>query len=380
MESTLKRVETVNEVSGGLILIISGLAVGAISYGNFWWTIGLSLMFPVLMFKADTRLYAFLVALLYHMGATRSLALAAGQFFGHEIFYGIGLWLVGNGLNAFIYSSLWHEKATVRLFTIPLAVILTAIPPLGILGWANPLTAAGVFFPGSGLLGFAYLLGAYAALSTGKSGAVKAFGLISMGCLFTAPNAKPNPIKGLSTNFHKTADHGAADYDRQIKLRERSLGMNTPILLLPEAIVTGGWTEAGQHLWAKAKRTVLMGAEIKIARPENVMVNIKSGEVYSQRQPVPFSMWRPFDASSYASHWFEKPTIAAEGLKIAPLICYEGFLVWPVVHSYLAGATHIAASGNYWWARETEIPRIHESIVKSWSRLFSMPYAMAVNL
>jgi len=67
MESTLKSENIISEVSSGVILSISSLAVGAISYGNLWWTIGLSLMFPVLLFRTETRAYAFFVALLYHM-------------------------------------------------------------------------------------------------------------------------------------------------------------------------------------------------------------------------------------------------------------------------------------------------------------------------
>ena len=248
------------------------------------------------------------------------------------------------------------------------------------LGWANPLTAAGVLFPGAGLLGFIYLLGAYLSLSSRATGPIKAFGLISIWCLLTSPATKTNPMAGLYTNFHKTDDNGAGDYNRQSELRDRSRSVKSRILLLPEGVATGGWTEVGTRFWAKEKRTVLMGTEIKIGRPENVIVNVKTGDLYYQRQPIPFSMWRPFDSGSYQSHWFERPVLDAEGLKIAPLICFEGFLVWPIVHSYLAGATHIAATGNYWWARESQMPRIHESIIKSWSRLFSMPYAMAVNL
>ena len=381
MEATLKSSEADSaEVSSGIILSISSLAVGAISYGDVWWTIALSILFPVLLFRAETRFQAFLVAILYHLGATRELALAAGGFFGNEVFFGVAIWFMGNVLNALIYAALWQARPKLRLLTIPLAVILTAIPPLGVLGWANPLTAAGVLFPGAGLLGFAYLLGVYACLSSRAVGPTKIFILISVWCLLTAQAPKANPIAGLSSNFRKTDDNGAGDYSRQSELRERSHGMKSKILLLPESVVTGGWTEVGERFWSREKKTVLIGAEIKIDRPENVIVNVKTGEQYLQRQPVPFSMWRPFDSGAYGSHWFENPMLEVDGVKIAPLICYEGFLVWPIVHSYISGATHIAATGNYWWARGSQMPHIHESIIKIWSRLFSMPYTMAVNI
>jgi hypothetical protein len=381
MEAVIKNSEGIrSEVSNALILSILSLSLGAFSYGEHWWTIGLSLLFPVLLFQAETRVGAFLAALLYHVGATRSLAITAGSFLGNDVLFGLGVWIVGNVFNAIIYASLWQNKISMRLLTIPVAVILTAIPPLGVLGWANPLIAAGVVFPGAGILGFAYLLGVYASLCTKAKGPLKVFGLISLWCFLSAPSIKNSPLEGISSTFQKTSDNGVGDYDRQSDLRERSDVKKGKILLMPEAMVTGGWTEVGKKFWRGEKRTVLMGAEIKISRPENVIVNVKTGETYFQRQPIPFSMWRPFDSRSYNSHWFENPILAAEGVKVAPLICYEGFLVWPIVHSYLSGAKFIAATGNYWWAKDSQIPQIHESIIKSWSRLFSMPYTMAVNL
>lgn len=381
MEATLKRSEDISsQVSSGIALATASLAVGAMSYGDLWWAIGLSLLFPVLLFRAESRIQAFSIAAFYHMGASRSLALSAGGYYGNEHFFGFGIWLVGNVAIALVYTVLWHARPNIRLVTIPLAVVLTAIPPLGVLGWANPLTAAGVLFPGTGLLGFAYLFGLYASLSSRPKGLVMIFGLIAVWCQLTSPLPKENPIAGLSSDFHNTSDNGAGDYHRQSELKERTRAVKGKILLLPEGIVTGGWTEVGKRFWRPANRPVLIGAEIKVKRPENVIANVKTGDLYFQRQPVPFSMWRPFDSGSYESHWFTNPIIKVEGVKIAPLICYEGFLVWPIVHSYLAGASYIAATGNYWWAKDSQMPRVHQSIIKSWSRLFSMPYTMAVNL
>lgn len=382
MEAAITKAEQIDtRYAATLLLPLMALSVGVISYGPWWWTIGLSVLFPVLLFKCESRLQSFLVALLYHMGATRSLATAAGQFYGDQIFFGVAIWGIGNAINGAIYAAVWHPRHSLRLLTIPLGMLLTCLPPFGLLGWANPLTAAGILFPGAGLMGFAYLVGVYGSLSTNSRGFLKGFALIALWCFFTSKTPKQNFVTGLSSSFHKTDDEGRGDYRRQIQLRERVGKTKGKILLLPEGVVSGGWTEAGKRLWAASeKRTVLIGAVLKIDRPKNVMINVKSGTIYSQRQPIPLSMWRPFDSTSFDSAWFENPILQVDGKKIAPLICYEGFLVWPIVHSYLAGAEQIVATGNYWWAGPKEIPVIHESIVKSWSRLFSIPYTMAVNL
>src|SRR5579883_3455199 len=42
------------------------------------------------------------------------------------------------------YRSVWRG---------PLALVITAAPPIGIIGWASPLTSAGVLFPGTRWLG-----------------------------------------------------------------------------------------------------------------------------------------------------------------------------------------------------------------------------------
>lgn len=382
MENILDHVQDRSErsISLSLVLPVLGLAVGVISYGPWWWTIGLSIAFPVLLFRAETRTQAFLIALLYHLGASRALALAAGSFYGNDIFFGVTIWALGNVINALIYGVLWQPNLNIRLFTIPLATVLTALPPFGVIGWANPITAAGVLFPGAGVIGFAYLLGFYASLAMNQRAFQKIFILLMVWSLFTAKTPKNISVEGISTSFSQTDDGGKKDYDRQVTLIEKARKTKGKILLLPEAIVTGGFTKAGVRLWEKESRPIILGVQTEGLEPENLMMEIKSGAVYHQRQPIPFSMWKPFIDGSFKAFWFENPTMNIKGQKFAPLICYEGFLVWPIVHSYLSGGKAIIATGNYWWAGPDEIPVIHHSIVKVWSRLFSMPYAMAVNL
>lgn len=367
--------------AAGLLLPTAALAIGIISYGSMWWTIGLSILFPVLLFHAESRFEAFSISLFYHLGATRALALSAARFYGDDQFFGVITWALGNAINGLIYAAVWSGRPQVRLYSGLLGMILTALPPLGVLGWANPLTAAGVIFPGSGLAGFLYLMSLAMSLATGSRGFIKVFLLLSLWCHSTAKVSGPMNIEGLSTSFHKTSDGGRGDYPRQVALIKKVQESSAEIVLLPEGMVTGGWTEVSETLWSKkSRKTVLIGAELLSDRPANAMVNTRTGSVYRQRQPIPFSMWRPFDEESFEAGWFSTPLIEVGGKKLAPLICYEGFLVWPIVHSFLSGAQGILATANFWWADGDQIPKVHGSILKSWSRLFSLPYAVSVNL
>src|SRR5260370_37084437 len=44
------------------------------------------------------------------------------------------------------------------VLSVPLCILLTAIPPLGVIGWASPLLSAGVLFPGSKWFGLAFII------------------------------------------------------------------------------------------------------------------------------------------------------------------------------------------------------------------------------
>ena len=363
------------------------LAIGILSFGNTWWTLGFSILFPVFLCKAEHRLVAFIGALFYHLAASRSLALSSVKFYGDDLLWGIFIWFLGNLIASSIYALLWHKNAWIRLMLIPLALVLTAVPPLGITGWANPLVSAGIIFPGSGIAGFFYVTALYASLVAGTMPITKIFFAISLWCLFTGKVPLDPDINAVSTKFHKTDDLGKDDFLRHQSMISLAGKTKGKIILYPENIISGGWTSASKFQWTKhgLGKTVVIGATQftpnMSKNKSNVLVILgKSGEnFYRQRQPVPFSMWRPLFDNSYEAHWFENPVIEIENKKIGFLVCYEGFLVWPVVHSYLSGAKHLAASSNFWWAHDDELPTIHSSIIKAWSRLFGLSYSIAVN-
>ena len=368
------------------LLPIAALAIGIISCGPQWFTMGLAILFPVLYFHATSRLCAFFTALFYFMGISRALAMGVARYYDHGVLLGVGIWFAGNMCNALIYALCWHKREGVRFFSAPLAMILTAIPPFGVFGWANPLTAAGVIFPGSSFAGLLYLLGLYGAIAARSRLFLRGFVILSLWCLFTSHV----PLEG---NFGAVATHLGAidgdyseDFSRQRSLVGQTRSAKAPVVVLPEGLIAGGWNEVSQKLWQRGvgAKTVILGSAIKSEDGplDNAMIAVKGAEtqIYLQRQPVPLSMWRPFSSEGYRAHWFAKPILAVGGERIAPLICYESFLVWPVVESMLFGAKRIVAIGNYWWADGREIPAIQRSVVKSWGRLFSVPSTIAVNI
>ncbi|MFD2274831.1 hypothetical protein ACFS07_36710 [Undibacterium arcticum] len=63
------------------------------------------------------------------------------------IWLGIMLWLCSSTILAATWAICWgHRFKAIRLLVILIAL---SCPPIGIIGWANPLTSAGIYFSGS---------------------------------------------------------------------------------------------------------------------------------------------------------------------------------------------------------------------------------------
>ena len=104
----------------------------------------------------------------------------------------------------------------------------------------------------------------------------------------------------------------------------------------------------------------------------------KAKPLYHQRQPVPVSMWLPW-SKGFKANWFDKPTFELSGTKVAPLICYETFLVWPVLHAVSQNPSVLLVTGNLWWAKNTTLPQVQKSVALSWASLFKLNLIFSVN-
>jgi len=124
--------------------------------GNFAWCghasmIPLSLAFPPLALIQSRRAAAYAVAFAYYAGASWPLIPGTHVFFGAyaPAVLAILLWLASSVILAVPWALAWNRSRTSRLWSGPLALITSAVPPIGIIGWASPLTSAGVLFPGT---------------------------------------------------------------------------------------------------------------------------------------------------------------------------------------------------------------------------------------
>jgi len=76
---------------------------------------------------------------------------------------------------------------------------------------------------------------------------------------------------------------------------------------------------------------------------------------------------------------FGPGTVRIEGVQAGVLLCYEQLLVFPVLRSMYDGADVLIAPSNLYWANRSTISKAQDVCVRSWARLFNVPYYRAVN-
>jgi hypothetical protein len=117
-----------------------------------------------------------------------------------------------------------------------------------------------------------------------------------------------------------------------------------------------------------------------IALVDNTMlvVGAESAAFY-QRVPVPLAMWRPFSRDSVPLRLLAPGVLSIDHQRTAVLICYEQMLTYPILTSMLRHPTVIVGISNTFWIGHTTIPRYQANALRSWARLFRLPYLSAVN-
>ncbi len=355
---------------------------------------------------APSRVVAALVSAGYFLAASRGLPQGVANFYGADLWPGLLLWLVASGSFVVVHTVLWTKRRgedasgrraadAGRAARYLLALVLMGLPPFGIAGWAHPLTAAGVLFPGWGWWGLAATVAGLAMMtSRGRLAAALVLGgfWAWSAPTWTGPNL-PEGWQGVDLELGETLGRDTSFARHRVLMDAvlRSARDGDRVIVLPESAL-GFWTPTAERLWREALRgraiTVIAGAVV-IERQgyDNVMVALSANEarvLYRERMPVPGSMWQPWlkwtgQGGGARADFFGNPVAGVGEERIAPLICYEQLLLWPVLQSMLHSPAVIVATGNGWWTEGTAIVSIQKASVTAWARLFHIPVVMAFN-
>jgi apolipoprotein N-acyltransferase len=428
-----------------LLLLPAAALLGCLGWQSEHTMAALPLL-AALWSAAPTRAGAGGVVGSYYLSGSAVLPATWAAFFGEQAspLAGVALWLASAVLLALPWWACWapHSASPARLAGgLIAALVLVSVPPLGIIGWLNPLLAASVLFPRTGWVG----LGAGVVLMLALAAAARApwrwrwpaahdrvradgrpgrracalragAALLCVALAATAAAARmiepvPPPAGwlALDTALGRTPVNYAETIARQVDLIAAVRAAVEPagepagspdaaqpapapalrVLILPEQ-VAGRWSAAQQAVWSRLLAPypavqVVFGASVEGSGPGRsrnaVLVGPTAPRVLaSSRQPVPFSMWRPGAAASYDAQWFARGVSALAGERVLWSICYEDYLVWPFLRSLARERpTLIVSVANGWWVRGSGQDRLQALHVQAWSRLFNLPLLRAVN-
>ncbi|MCZ7497370.1 conjugal transfer protein TraB [Agrobacterium rhizogenes] len=388
------------------VLVVASVACGAIGWSGHVLLLPVAILFPALWAMAPSRATAALVATGYFLAASRGLPQGVANFYAADLSPGLLLWLIASASFVVVHTVLWtkprDEAASgrqaadaARAARYLLALALMGLPPFGITGWAHPLTAAGVLFPAWGWWGLAATVAGLAMMtSRGRLAAALVLGgfWAWSAATWTAPRL-PEGWRGVDLELGETLgrDTSFARHRVLITTVLRNAHRDDRVIVLPESAF-GFWTPTVERLWREALRghdiTVIAGAAvIEHQGYDNVIVAVSAdgaGVLYRERMPVPGSMWQPWrewtgQGGGVRAHVFGNPVVEIGDERIAPLICYEQLLLWPVLQSILHAPAVIVATGNGWWTKGTSIVSIQKASVIAWGKLFDIPVVMAFN-
>jgi predicted amidohydrolase len=398
---------------------------------------------PFACLVPGTRKDAFKSALGYYIGGLWPIVPGLGRYIGPSatILIPLAIWV----LVAIILSVPWTLAATSDrsqcLWRAPLALVATVIPPLGIIGVASPLTAAGYLFPGTAWTGLAAVALMPGIILATTAPAFRRCGirclviglyvtLAVVGRLFRPGDvAPPRGWIAVNTNFGDVSQP-FQDFVAAQSIQQKATESSARVLIFPEAVVPR-WSEATEAFWrqtldrCRGRGQILaigaglpvqtrnnMGTPQKLAdlklydfsaaidaltrmdskpphavqgkpspeRIDNTMlvVGAESATLF-QRVPVPVGMWRPFSRTSVPLRLNASGVLAIDHQRVAVLICYEQMLTFPILASMLRHPTVIVGISNTFWVDGTPIPRYQATALRGWASLFGLPYFLAVN-
>lgn len=363
---------------------------------------------PILWSLASNRKAAFAVMLAYFLTVSRGLLPGAAVFLSenHTFIQAAAVYFLMPLGVSLPFLAFWSKNDKKKAICLPIAFLVAFVmPPISLIGIANPLISSGIVFRGLGYLGMGLTLFMWLLCALKREIALLALCAILGFTVFPGTDwyetPPPEGFLAIDTSFGKLGSGSynfSEDYERAQfvfdGLRQRNLGdCDAKIIVLPETIA-GRLNPSGLDLWRRElgkllpdDSAVIFGGEIPTdngRKYDNAAIMLHMGEttVVRQRIPVPYSMYRgPFAETGANLHLLDDGILELpDGRKAAVVVCYEAYLTWPYLVSMRHKPDVLISIANLWWCRETSLPITQRTTVKLWGLLFGVPTVFATNL
>jgi predicted amidohydrolase len=397
--------------------------------------IGASLGLPFVCCLSSTRLGSFEAALVFFAAGLCPMLSGLERYLSpaESFITPAAIWIFCTVLLAAPWALTWTASRRDLLWRVPAVLLITAIPPLGLIDFLSPLVGAGLLFPSCGWFGFFLLLALPGTLLGMGKARTWRWLLIAVAVVASiAANLferEPLPLSRWEAVDTKLGDVSKPfkDYEAAQFIQTRVAESKADVLVFPEYVIPR-WSEATQAFWAhtlarSAQRGQILVLGAAIPRPyasgslkqarsldfspaiaalkdplsktglfttstavlseepfdNSVIVLGSERSIFRQRIPVPLGMWRPFSDLSVPLRLAGSGVVRIDNQCAAILICYEQLIPWPVLTSMLERPTVIVGISNTFWFNGTAVPRYQQSAMRAWARLFASPLISAVN-
>jgi hypothetical protein len=376
-------------------LPLSSLLLGAFAFKSPQ-LVPLSLLVLTLWATADSRWSALFVGTFYFIGVTLDVPQVVLGYHDVDCILAIKTivlyWPVAACIFGTPFALFWCKKGrlTVRA---PLLLLSLLMPPFGTFGVGHPVLSAGVLFPATGFLGVVLLLLCSTLYVTSQVWiAIVLSGILSLRYGFLSPPSDPS-IFALDTSFEtsstRTAKSLMAEWIRPFLLLPQlsRISSDIKIIVLPEEIAGTFTTEVLRRWSGVAKdlenKSLIVGGDLlSPTHPSNSLMVFDGPTItllYTQRQPIPFSMWQPWNKASYPLNLIGRSVAKVEGKRIGLLLCYELLAPWTVLQTATWRPKAIIGATNISYARGTKLHEFMELHRELWQSLFGIPFIVAHN-
>ncbi len=403
-----------------ILALAFAAAVGVGVSLSFTPAMAMSVTMPAIVAVQADRRRSFAVALTYYVAVSWPLTTAARYFWSDNATEPtIGLWLGSSCLLALPWAAAWTIKRIHIAWRIPIAAVASVVPPIGLTGWAHPVNATGIMFPGTTWLGLVLVIFGlpWIALRPRAAACMAVVAAVATNHLCPEPPPPPPTWEAVDTSFGDVAKN---EYAVAMWVQQRALQSRAQVLVFPESVVPM-WTEATELFWQATLqelqsrgKTIVFGAGLpRTAAGEPVMDVAETLEVLRgwrqpfatgprvrtdapyfnavlargaekaelhQRVPVPIGMWKPWKPDTGVPlNAFGPAVLPLQGRSVAVLVCYEALLAWPALQAMTRRPALLAVVGNDHWERSGAIARSQRAAANAWARLFQVPVVVAIN-
>ena len=377
------------------ITALAASAIGAVAWSGHFFALLALLALPMVFKNAKGPAQRLAVLGCYYAASIWPVMPGASQFFGdnaglHPLSILI-LWLISSLALTLPWVWLLLTPGIQAEWAFPIGLCITALLPTGVV---NPITVAGVLFPGLGWAGLIATIILFGALSRFRLYSVAITAMLSAICYVSHPGIPvvPSTWQGHDTELggsELSKQTSMALYNAVVYVQETAFDSNAPIQVFPEGIINH-WTPSAEGFWQSTyselqqnHQSILFGAEEYGPHGgqyrNELLLRGQYTATFQQRFPIPYAMWRPWDNIGVPIHYFGPATLAIGPRRAAPIICYEQLLVAPVLLSAQQKPDVFLAIANDYWAKDTYIPNIQQTAITAWSRLFWIPLVTATN-